>query len=74
MAEINIKDLIKIIKDHPNYVEKWEKDVPAEKALYIKFHDEKVEDMHSKVFLLKNGNELVLDVDAKGIVCGIEIV
>lgn len=75
MAEINIVELIKIIKDDPNYINKWEKEVPVDQSLYIKFHDKlDVNNLKSKIFKLINGNELVIDLDDNGNVLGIEII
>ena len=74
MARIAIHDLISLIKASPDYPEKWELDVPAEQALYIRFAAGKVEHVQSSVLELANGSELVIDRDPDGKVVGIEIV
>lgn len=73
MAEIFINDLIKILKENPGYASRWENEVSAEKALYIRFTQEKFTALNSKEYILKNGFELILDLDDQGVVCGIEI-
>lgn len=73
MTEINITDLLKMIKEHPDY-EKWKDEVSVENALYISFHDQKINHLNSECYVLKNGNELILDLDSNGIVYGIEII
>ena len=72
--EINLKDLIQIIKEHPRYSLEWKKDIPIEQSFYIKFHEKSTTNLKSDVFTLKNGNELVLDSDQTGTVYGIEII
>ncbi len=74
MAEINIKDLINIIESHPDYYNKWYKDVPASQALYIQFHNININSLESTCFTNFDGSELVVDLDSNNIVYGIEIV
>jgi hypothetical protein len=73
MTEINITDLLKMIKEHPDY-EKCKDEVSVENALYISFHNQKINHLNSESYVLKNGNELILDLDSNGIVYGIEII
>ena len=74
MAIIEYTELVKIIKEHPNYLEKWQMDVPVNQALYIKFSKESMTDLESKVFEARNGLEIVVDFDSEMKVYGIEII
>ncbi len=73
MAQINIKTLIEIIKNHPDYAKYWQMGVDAETALYINFYDESPQNLTSEVYELKDGGELVMDHDDNGVIYGIEI-
>ena len=74
MARIAVNELIALIKSSPNCADRWEMEVPAEQALYIRFATGKVEGVQSEVLELSNGSELVIDRDPAGKVVGIEIV
>jgi uncharacterized protein YuzE len=73
MAIILFQELIRIIKEHPDYIERWQMDVPAEQSLYIRFGDEDATDLESEVFVTAVGLEIVIDVDKGKKVHGIEI-
>lgn len=74
MARITIKELVAIIKASPDYRDKWELEVPAEQALYIRFATGEVERVESDVLEVVDGSELVIDRDPSGKIVGIEIV
>ena len=74
MASITLKELVKLIQSHPNYMTKWELGVPAEQALYIKLDDQASENLESEVFEGIQGSEIVIDKDTDGRVHGIEII
>lgn len=74
MAEIGIEELIRIIKSHPDYLQKWELGTPAEQALYIKFSEEKLMDLQSDDYETLDGSTLVIDKNQENQVFGIEIV
>ncbi len=68
MAQINIVELIKLVKEHPDYLRKWKDGVSADTSLYITFHNENPTNLASESYELKNGQELVLDHDSSGVV------
>ena len=72
MAQISLSELIKVLKAHPLYKEKWEMGVPAEQALYI-ILEGATNEVDSENFIATDGNEIVLDKTPDGRVCGIEI-
>ena len=74
MARLEYADLINAIKEHPDYYEKWQKDVPADQSIYIKFGGDMRGDLESKTFEAINGLEIVLDFDSEMKICGIEII
>lgn len=74
MARIGIEELLALIKADPAYRDKWELDVPADQALYIRFAQGAERKVQSDVFEVANGSELVLDRDSDGKIVGIEIV
>ncbi len=74
MAEIRISELVDIIRQHPDYRERWEKGADAAQALYIRFADGDGSTVESQVFEAADGSELVIDVESSGKVRGVEIV
>ncbi|HHK42402.1 MAG TPA: DUF2283 domain-containing protein [Planctomycetaceae bacterium] len=74
MARISLEELVALIKKEPEYKERWELDVPAEQALYIRFAKGEQRGVKSEVLEAANGSEIVLDRDADGRIAGIEIV
>ena len=74
MAQISIEELLALIKADPEYRGRWELDVPAEQALYIRFAKGAGRKVQSDVLEVANGSELVLDRDSDGKIVGIEIV
>lgn len=74
MACISIEELVALIKKEPEYRERWELDVPAEQALYIRFAEGEQLGVKSEVFEAANGSEIVLDRDQHGRITGIEII
>jgi len=73
MARILISELIALLKEHPQYYERWELGVPAEQALYIKFGSERVTGLGSEVLEIVDGSDLVINRGKDGKVYGIEI-
>jgi hypothetical protein len=73
MAWILFSELIAVLKEHPQYYERWELEVPAEQALYIQFSPEKMTGLESEVLEVVDGSELVIDRGKDGKVYGIEI-
>ncbi|RME58767.1 DUF2283 domain-containing protein [Candidatus Parcubacteria bacterium] len=74
MACITLKELIDVLKANPNYKDKWEKEVSADQALYVRFATEEVGEVESEVLETYSGHELVIDRDSTGKVVGIEII
>lgn len=75
MATIHIDEIIKIIKEHPEYLKKWENGTDAQQALYISFKskpEQKVQ-VESENLDGNNGSMIVLDKSDDGTVCGIEV-
>jgi hypothetical protein len=73
MARILISELLALLKEHPQYYERWELGVLAEQALYIKFRSERETGLESEVLEIVDGSELVIDRGKDGKVYGIEI-
>jgi hypothetical protein len=73
MARISLEDLVALIKKEPGYKEKWEMEVPAEQALYIRFAKGELQGVKSEVLEAANGAEIVLDRGSDGRIVGIEI-
>ena len=74
MAQLNLEDLVELIKGHSSYKENWERGVPAEQALYIRFAKGESEGVQSEVFEAADGREIVLDRGADGRIVGVEII
>lgn len=74
MARISFEELVALIKKEPGYKDRWELDVPAEQALYIRFAKGDLRGVESDVLEAANGAEIVLDRDSDGRIVGIEIV
>ena len=55
------------------YKESWELEVPAERALYIRFAKSEARGIGSEVLEAANGAEIVLDRGSDGRIVGIEI-
>ncbi len=66
-------ELIAVLKEHPQYRERWELDTPAEQSLYIQFGSQTRTDLESEVLETADGSELVIDRGKDGKVYGIEI-
>lgn len=75
MALIKIKELIEIIRTHPDYLRKWENDTSVEEALYIQFDKKNNENLklESLDYESIDGYEILLDLNKEGKICGIEI-
>jgi hypothetical protein len=73
MAWNLFSELISVLKEHPQYYECWQLEVPAEQALYIQFSPQKVTGLESEVLEVVDGTELVVDRGKDGKVYGIEI-
>ena len=74
MARISLEELIAVLKEHPNYVEKWFLGVPPEQALYISFGEGGANSVaDSDTLEAVSGHELVVDKNRSGRVQGIEI-
>ena len=73
MAQISLRELIEVLKEHPKYKTRWELDVPAEQALYIIFEGAPKENLDSDDFVACDGNHIVLDKTNDGRIAGIEI-
>jgi hypothetical protein len=73
MAWILLSELIALLKEHPQYFERWELEVPAEQSLYIQFSPQKATGLESEVLEVIDGSELVIDRGKDGKVYGIEI-
>jgi uncharacterized protein DUF2283 len=71
MARLSFSELVKVISEHPDFEEFWEAGVEPEKALYIVF--EAGHRVESETFEAVDGSLVVLDRNADGQVCGIEI-
>lgn len=70
MARLTFSELAQAVSAHPD-ASKWEAGVEPEVALYISFASgRKVE---SETFEAVDGSMIVIDRDADGQVCGIEI-
>ena len=65
-----------LIKKDPGYMEKWELEVPAEQALYIRFASGELPSgsVKSEVCEAVSGAEIVLDRGLDGRIVGIEII
>jgi len=74
VARISVEELVALIKKDPAYKERWELDVPAEQALYIRFAKGEIRGVKSEVLKAINGSEIVLDRGSDGRIVGIEIV
>lgn len=75
MATIHIDEIIRIIKEHPDYSSKWEKGADAQQALYISFKgnpDSQLK-VESESLDGNNGSIIVVDKSDDGTVCGIEV-
>ena len=73
MAQITFKELVDLVKKGSGYTERWELQVPAERALYIRFAEGEPQAVKSEVFEAANGSEIVLDRGHDGRIVGIEI-
>ena len=73
MAQISLEELVALIKRAPEYHRRWELDVPAEQALYIRFGSAERVKVRSEVLEAANGSEIVLDREEDGRVVGFEI-
>jgi hypothetical protein len=70
MAQLTFTELVKALSEHPDAAE-WQAGVVPGQALHISFvtgHE-----VRSETFEAADGSTIVLDVDADGQVCGIEI-
>ena len=74
MARITLSELVAVLKASAHYRERWEAEVSAEQALYVRFAAGDVERVESDVLETVSGHELVIDRDPMGRVVGIEIV
>jgi hypothetical protein len=74
MAQISLSELIEVLKRHPDYLTKWELEVPAEQALYVSFGEREPGSVDSTVMDMVDGRQLVIDRDKDGRVRGIELV
>jgi hypothetical protein len=64
-------ELVKAISEHPDFEELWEAGVGPEKTLYIAFTTG--QRVQSETFDAVDGSLVVIDRNADGQVCGIEI-
>jgi len=75
MAIISFSELVEVLKQHPHYKPKWEKETPAELALCIKFGaQESLGTVESEVFPAVDGHEIVIDRVKDGRIWSIEII
>ena len=70
MAQLSFSELIKAIAEYPD-ASGWEAGVEPEVALYIAFATGRK--VQSETFEAADGSVIVIDRDADGLVCGIEI-
>jgi uncharacterized protein DUF2283 len=70
MAHLTFTDLVKAVAEHPD-APRWEAGVKPGEALYIAFASGR--DVQSETFEAADGSMIVIDRDAGGQVCGIEI-
>jgi hypothetical protein len=70
MTQLTFYDLVKAISAHPDAAG-WEAGVKPEVALYISFAT--CGEVTSETFEAADGSSIVIDRDADGRVCGIEI-
>ena len=75
MATIHIDEIIKILKEHPDYYKKWEQGADAAQALYISFKANKTDKVEVESDNLDgaNGSMIVVDKTKDGVVQGIEV-
>jgi hypothetical protein len=75
MAEIHLDELMKIVKEHQYYKERWMQGVKIEQAFYISFSekDSNITISTSEEFTLSNGMTLLLDKGEDGKIYGLEI-
>lgn len=73
MAEISVKELIRIIEEHPDYQKKWEKGTRASEGLYIRFGEPEPGVADSEDFTGRDGSMIVVDIDKSESIVGIEI-
>jgi uncharacterized protein YuzE len=73
MAEISFRELVRIIREHPDYSKRWLADVDAKEALYISLCETAAPPLESETFDGADGSLVVLDRDSNGLVRGIEI-
>ena len=74
MARLTIQELLALVVKAPEYKTSWEMGVPAEQAFYVRFADQEIQSVKSTVMPTADGSDLVIDVNADGVVVGIEIV
>lgn len=70
MARLTFTDLVRAVSEHPD-APRWEAGVKPSETLYIAF--ESGRDVQSETFEAADGSMIVIDRDADGQVCGIEI-
>jgi uncharacterized protein YuzE len=73
MARVHINDIIKLIKSHPDYENKWKLDVDADIALYISFDSPEGKILESDSLETADGSTLAIDRDKNEVVYGLEI-
>lgn len=70
MAQLTFSELVEAIAAHPDAA-RWKAGVEPEVALYIAFATGRT--VQSETFEAADGSVIVIDRDADGLVCGIEI-
>ena len=77
MAIINFKEMIEVIKSHPDYMSKWEKGADASITLVIDFVEDALaadgDPTGGDVFETPDGINLFTDMDKQGKLISIEI-
>jgi hypothetical protein len=74
MARISLHDLVRVLSEHPEYYERWHKDVPARQALEITFTEEMPErPLVAETFDAADGSTIALARDSEGRVWGVEV-
>lgn len=74
MAKIDLKELFEIIKEHPQYHEKWKLGVPPEEAFWLTFAKKEESVILSPVeYEIPGGYRLMIDLGNDGKVYGMEI-
>lgn len=74
MAEISLRELVRVLMEHPDYYQRWHRDVSPGQALYISFGGAEPESpLESETYDAVDGSVVVVDRDSAGVVWGLEI-